>query len=106
MNDEEPHSVTDDEPRGEATRSYTTVRCRKRKRKKITVSVSFDDMISEFELWNYIYDLRELVHDDIEFESSPDYKNRIQFYEVTAETRIINKLKTWLVQNNFQYKLD
>ena len=104
MNDEEPHAIADNEPAGKPTQTLITVR--RKKKKTITVSVDFDDVYREFELWNYVYDLRDAIDDEIEFETTPDYKNRIQTYEVTSGIRIINKLKYWLVENNFKYSLD
>ncbi len=104
MNDEEPHAITDNEPAGEPTSTLVTIR--RKKRKKIVVAVSFDDVLNEFELWNYIYDLRDTIEEEIEFETTPDYKNKLQYYEITAETRIINKLKFWLKTNNFKFTLD
>ena len=101
---EEPHAVTDEEPAGEPTKSYTTVR--RKKRKTIMTSVDFDDILKEFELWNYIYDLRDTSDEEFEFETTPDYKRRKQIYEVTSGIRIINKLKRWLITNNFKYILD
>ena len=101
---EEPHAVTDDEPAGQQTQAIITVR--RKKRKTIITSVDFDDILREFELWNFIYDLRDSSDDEFEFETIPDYKQRKQIYEVTSTARSINKLKKWLVKNNFKYILD
>ena len=102
---EEPHAVTDDEPAGEPTQAVVIIR--RKKRKVITISVDFDDILREFELWNYIYDLRDgSADEEFEFETTPDYKQRKQIYEVTSGVRVINKLKQWLIVNNFKYKLD
>ena len=104
MNDDEPHRVTDDEPAGEQTPSYTAIR--RYKRKKLIITISFDDSQREFDLWDYIHDLRLDGASDIEFETTPDYKNRVQSYEITCEIRIINKIRLWLMKNKFKYKLD
>ncbi len=101
---EEPHAVVDDEPVGEPTQTAVTIR--RKKRKTIITSVDFDDTMREFELWNYIYDLRDTSGEEFEFETTPDYKQRKQIYEVTSGIRIINKLKRWLIDNNFKYMLD
>ena len=101
---EEPHAITDDEPAGGPSQSAVTIR--RKKRKTIMTSVDFDDILKEFELWNFIYDLRDLSDDEFEFETTPDYKRRKQIYEVTSGVRVINKLKRWLIVNNFKYILD
>ena len=101
---EEPHAVTDDEPAGGPTQSAVTIR--RKKRKTIMTSVDFDDILREFELWNFIYDLRDSSNEEFEFETTPDYKQRKQIYEVTSGVRVINKLKQWLIINNFKYILD
>ena len=101
---EEPHAKTDDEPAGEPTQAIVTIR--RKRRKTIMTSVDFDDTLREFELWNFIYDLRDSSDDEFEFETTPDYKQRKQIYEVTSGIRIINKLKRWLIDNNFKYILD
>ena len=101
---EEPHAITDDEPAGESTQTAVTIR--RKKRKTITTTVDFDDILREFELWNYIYDLRDSSGEEFEFETIPDYKQRKQIYEVTSGIRAINKLKRWLIENNFKYILD
>ena len=101
---EEPHAVTDDEPAGEPSQS-STVTVRKRK-STIMIFVDFDDILREFELWNYIYDLRDNSDEEFEFETTPDYKRKKQIYEVTSIVRIINKLKRWLVSNKFKFILD
>lgn len=104
MNDEEPHAVTDEEPSGEVSKTHVVTKATKKK--KIIVTVDFDDFLKEFELWNHIYDLRDTIEESIEFECNPDYKNRIQYYEITAGNKIINKMRLWLMRNNFKYKLD
>ena len=75
---EEPHAIMDDEPAGEPTQTAVTIR--RKKRKTITTSVEFDDILREFELWNYIYDLRDSSGEEFEFETTPDYKQRKQIY--------------------------
>ena len=105
MNDNEPHRVIDDEPAGEPTKSRVYRRVLSKK-KKIVVPVDFDDSIKEFEFWNYIYDLREQTRKKFDFETTPDYKNRIQYYEITASATIISKIELWLTTNEFKYKLD
>jgi hypothetical protein len=104
MNDEEPHAITDEEPSGEATKTYCSIRVAKLR--KIIVPVSFDNMQEEFDLWNYIYDLRQDTTAEFEFETTPDYKNRIQYYEITAQIKTINTLRRWLTKNKFNYKFD
>ena len=101
---EEPHAVTDDEPAGEPSQS-SIVTVRKRK-STIMIFVDFDDILREFELWNYIYDLRDNSDEEFEFETTPDNKRKKQIYEVTSIVRIINKLKRWLVSNKFKFILD
>ena len=100
----EPHAITDDEPAGGPAQSAVTIR--RKKRKTIMTSVDFDDILREFELWNFIYDLRDSSNEEFEFETTPDYKQRKQIYEVTSGVRVINKLKRWLIVNNFKYILD
>ena len=101
---DEPHRISDDEPCGEAT--VHRVVTRRKRRRKLIIPVSFDDTVKEFDLWNYIYDLRDSIEQEIEFLSTPDYKNRIQEYEIVAENKILNKLRLWLMKNNFKYSLD
>jgi len=105
MNDnDEPHKVTDSEPAGKATSTYTsTIR---HKRRKLIISVDFDDSQKEFDLWDYIHDLRLDGATDIEFDTTPDYKNRIQYYEITTDRTTINRIRIWLMKNKFRYKLD
>ncbi len=101
---EEPHAITDDEPSGEPAQEHVVIR---RKRvKTIITSVDFDDILREFELWNYIYDLRDSSNQEFEFETTPDYKQRKQIYEVTSSIRVINKLRKWLIINNFKFIVD
>ncbi len=101
---DEPHRISDDEPCGEPTAQRVVVK--RKRRRKLIISVSFDDTDKEFNLWNYIYDLRDSIEQEIEFQSTPDYKNRIQEYEIVAETKILNKLRAWLMRNGFKYSLD
>ena len=101
---DEPHRISDDEPCGEPASQQVVVR--RKRRRKLVVPVGFDDTDKEFNLWNYIYDLRDSIEEKIEFESTPDYKNRIQYYEIVAEDKILNKLRLWLMRNNFKYSLD
>ena len=103
MNDDEPHAVSDDEPAGEQTAEHITVRRRKKRKHKVTVAVGFDENLKEFLLWDYLYDFNT---EHFEMEAVPDYKNRIQYYEITAETLAMNKFRLWLKQNDFKYKLD
>ena len=102
MNDE-PHSVTDDEPAGEQSASRVSVRRRKNKKHKIIVEVGFDENLKEFQLWDYLYDFET---DHFEMEALPDYTNRIQFYEITATPKSMVKFKLWLTKNDFKFKLD
>ena len=104
VKDDEPHAVEDNEPEGEQAISKTTVRLFKRR--KLIIHVSFDDTFREFELWNYIYDLRDTNPTDMEFETIPDYENRIQTYKVSADRITINKLRIFLIKNKFDYKVD
>ena len=101
---DEPHAVSDDEPAGEPAQS--SVITKRKKTRTIMTSVDFDDILREFELWNYIYDLRDSTNEEFEFETTPDYKQKKQVYEITSGIRVINKLKKWLVKNNFKYILD
>ena len=102
--DDEPHAVSDDEPAGEPAQSSVTVR--RKKMRTIMTSVDFDDVLREFELWNCIYDLRDSTNERFEFETTPDYEQKKQVYEITSGVRVINKLKKWLIANNFKYILD
>ena len=103
MNDEEPHAVSDDEPAGEQSSSRVRIRRKVTRNHKVVVSIGFDENLKEFQLWDYLYDFNT---DHFEMEAVPDYKNRIQYYEITAESPSIRKFRVWLRQNNFKYKLD
>ena len=104
MSDEEPHAVTDEEAAGEPTQ--TQIRVKRKKRSTITASVDFDDVLREFELWNYVYDLRDSTREEFEFDTIPDYKQKKQIYKITSAAKVINKLRRWLVANNFKFILD
>jgi len=106
MSKDEPHRIADDSPAGEATPSFCTTRRSRNRRVKMTISISFDESQQEFELWDYVYDLRQKGAEHFTFETSPDYKKRIQHYEIIANTRIINKFRLWLIKNRIKYKLD
>ena len=98
---DEPHKIEDNEPTGEATKSVSTVR--RSRRRKLIISVSFDDNLKEFKLWEYLYDIDTIY---FQLDATPDYENRIQHYEVTACSKSMNKLRLWLMHNDFKYKLD
>jgi len=106
MSKDEPHRIADDTPAGEATPSYTTVRRNRNRRIRLIVSISFDDSQQEFELWDYVYELRQQGVEHFTFETDPDYKKRTQHYEIIANARIINKFRLWLMKNKIKYKLD
>ena len=102
MNDE-PHRIEDNEPQGSATKSYSTIKKTKKPRGKIIVQVGFDDNQKEFELWDYLYDVKT---EHFELDADPDYKNRIQYYEIKADHKAMRKLRLWLMKNDFKYKFD
>jgi hypothetical protein len=103
MKDEEPHAISDNEPAGEQSQSCVKIKRKKKKKQKIIVSVGFDENLKEFELWDYLYDFET---DHFEMEANPDYKQRIQYYEITAQPSSMRKFRLWLMKNNFKYKLD
>lgn len=103
MKNEEPHAIPDNEPLGEATVASVTLYGKKKRKQKIIVSVGFDENTKEFQLWEYLYDFDT---DHFEMEAIPDYKQRIQYYKITAKPSSMRKLRLWLIKNNFKYKLD
>jgi hypothetical protein len=103
MNDDEPHAIEDNEPAGQATVTRSTVTVRKKKKQKLVVAVDFDDNLKEFQLWDYLYDVKT---EYFQLDALPDYKNRIQYYEIKADRSALRKLRLWLMKNNFKYKLD
>lgn len=100
MNDE-PHRIEDNEIAGEQTESVVTVY--NDKDLTVIIKVGFDDNLKEFQLWDYLYDVET---ERYSMETSCDYKNRIQYYEVSAEYAAIKKLIIWLTENDFIFKLD
>jgi len=104
MKDEDPHRIEDNEEAGEQTKSTTTVvRTIKSKRTKykLIVAVGFDDNLKEFDLWDHLYDVET---DHFELDAVPDYKNRIQYYEIRADRKALRELRLWLLKNDFKYK--
>ena len=103
MSDDEPHRIEDNEPAGQQTE--TSVRVRRVKQSKVIVRIGFDDNLKEFQMWDYLYDVET---EKFELEATSDYKNRIQYYEVTADNKAIRKFKLWLIKNDikFKFKLD
>jgi len=96
-----PHAVQDNEPEGEASEAQVIVTTGRRRR--LTVSIDFDDTMKEFELWNYIYDT---VLGKFDLDAIPDYENRIQHYEITSDTLSLRKLRLWLKENGYNYKIN
>ena len=101
MNDEEPHRVEDNDPCGE--QAEISVRIRRLKTLKVIVSVGFDEHLKEFQIWDYLYDVDT---ERFELEAAPDYKNRIQYYEVTADAKPMREFMTWMLKNEIKFKLD
>ena len=103
MSDDEPHRIEDNEPAGQQTE--TSVRVRRVKQSKVIVRIGFDDNLKEFQMWDYLYDVET---EKFELEATSDYKNRIQYYEVTADNKAIRKFKLWMIKNDikFKFKLD
>ena len=103
MSDDEPHRIEDNEPAGQQTE--TSVRVRRIKQSKVIVRIGFDDNLKEFQMWDYLYDVET---EKFELEATSDYKNRIQYYEVTADNKAIRKFKLWMIKNDikFKFKLD
>jgi len=104
MKKDEPHSIVDDEAEGHQTKQLTTTT--RPRRKKLIVSIEFENIQQEFDLWDFAYDLRHDQNADFVFETDPDYKNRIQHYQIIGERKVINKFRLWLMKNDFTYKLD
>ena len=100
MIDDEPHKVEDNDPAGEATISRITIR--RKKRKKVIVAVKFDDSLKEFELWDHLYDIKTSHFD---FEATPDFENRVQYYEITADILALSRLRLWLMKNKYKYTI-
>jgi len=103
MSDDEPHRIEDNEPAGQ--QAETSVRVRRIKQSKVIVRIGFDDNLKEFQMWDYLYDVET---EKFELEATSDYKNRIQYYEVTADNKAIRKFKLWMIKNDikFKFKLD
>ena len=103
MSDDEPHRIEDNEPAGQ--QAETSVRVRRTKQSKVIVRIGFDDNLKEFQMWDYLYDVET---EKFELEATSDYKNRIQYYEVTADNKAIRKFKLWMIKNDikFKFKLD
>ena len=103
MSDDEPHRVEDNEPIGTAASGVSIVKRRIKGKRKIIVVIGFDDNLDEFKLWDYLYDFNAGV---FEMEAIPDFKNRIQYYEIIANANSIIKLRLWLMNNKIKYKID
>jgi len=104
MKDEDPHRIEDNEEAGERTKSTTTITGTRKSRKtkyKLVIAVGFDDNLKEFNLWDYLYDVET---DHFELDAIPDYENRIQYYEIRAGRTALQKLRLWLMKNDFKYK--
>ena len=104
MSDDEPHRVVDNAPSGSVSEGVTTIRrmIKRKKTQKIIVSIGFDENQKEFELWDYLYDVKT---DYFEMDAIPDYENRIQYYEIKADRKAMHKLRLWLMRNEIKYKL-
>ena len=101
MKHDEPHRIEDNEPAGQqAIDSQCT---NNKKKHKVIVAVGFDDNLKEFELWDYLYDVETEI---FELEAIPDYKNRIQYYKISADKSALHGLRLWLMRNKFKYKID
>ena len=103
MNDDEPHRIEDNAPPGEQAFSQVKIVRKKKSRKTIIVSVGFDENLKEFELWDHLYDFET---EKFEMDAIPDYKNRIQYYKLTADSSSIRNLSKWLKKKEFKFKLD
>lgn len=99
---DEPHAIEDNEPPGEQTQTHSK-KIRLSKKQIIIVAIGFDENLKEFELWDYLYDIETSYFG---IEAVPDYKNRIQYYEITADRTSILKFRLWLKENEFKYKFD
>ncbi len=103
MSDDEPHRIEDNEPSGEQTKTMVSVK--RLKQSTVVVRIGFDDNLKEFELWDYLYDVET---EKFQLETTSDYKNRIQYYEITADIKAIRNFKIWMIKNDikFKFKLD
>ena len=103
MKDDEPHRVEDNESLGQQSDFVVTKRKRKRRISKLMVAIGFDENQKEFELWDYLYDVNT---EHFEMEAIPDYENRIQYYEITADSFAIAEFRLWLIKKEIEYKFD
>jgi hypothetical protein len=102
MKNDKPHRISDNESIGNQA-DPSKIEIKKRRIKKIIISIGFDENLKEFKLWDYLYDVKS---ETFELEATPDYKNRIQYYEITADSRSIREFRLWLIKNEFKYKID
>jgi len=101
--DDKPHRIEDCEPEGAPALQISIDKKYIKGKRKIIVAIGFDDNLDEFKLWDYLYDFNSGF---FEMEALPDYKNRIQYYEITAKNSSIMKLRLWLLDNKIKYKID
>ena len=103
MSDDEPHRIEDNEPSGEQAKTMVSIK--RLKQSTVVVRIGFDDNLKEFELWDYLYDVET---EKFQLETTSDYKNRIQYYEITADIKAMRNFKIWMIKNDikFKFKLD
>jgi len=103
MSDDEPHRIEDNAPLG--SQSKTISREKLQKALTAVVRIGFDENMKEFQLWDYLYDIQT---EKFEMETTSDYKNRIQYYVITADSKAMRKFKSWMIKNDikFKFKLD
>lgn len=100
-----PGPIADDAPDGHQAEIETKVtRSRLKRKKTVKVIVDFDNNLQEFLLWDFIYDssLDSVIYS---LESSTDWINRNQIYDITAKTLHIRKLMRFLKKNEFLFHL-
>tara|TARA_R110002051_G_scaffold322657_2_gene413715 strand:- start:629 stop:952 length:324 start_codon:yes stop_codon:yes gene_type:complete len=103
MSDEEPHKIEDNEPQGHQTTTVVTVKqSPKIKTATVIVRVGFDDNLKEFHLWDYLFDIET---EKFALDTTSDYKNRIQYYEITADRFAIRKFKRWMIKKGITFKV-
>ena len=99
MSDDEPHKVEDNAPLGEQAETNEVIK--RFRLKSVIVQVGFDEHQKELELWDYLYDVKT---EKFEMTATTDYKNRIQYYEISADHTAIRKFKSWLIEKEIKFK--
>ena len=94
-----PHSIEDNEPPGVPAIGETTTEAYSMK--EVTVIIDFDDAMSEFRLWDKLYDASD--YGAFEMTAKTDFEKRIQFYFIKSSEEYITKFISWLKENEFDF---